>query len=70
MIFLLFSTSSIDMGYYNLVDKHDPLVKRAEENRFTFFNSQENTDHFPWESCVFMGQYGNNIVFGTQVCES
>ena len=21
------------------------------------------------ESCVFMGQYGNNIVFGTQVCE-
>ena len=23
-----------------------------------------------WESCVFMGQYGNNIVFGTQVCES
>ena len=48
MIFLLFSTSSIDMGYYNLVDKHDRLVKRAEENRFTFFNSQENTDPFPF----------------------
>ena len=25
---------------------------------------------FIWESCVFMDQYGNNIVFGTQVCES
>ena len=30
---------------------------------------KENNKFF-WESCVFMGQYGNNIVFGTQVCES
>ena len=55
------------LGYKCLQRGADWGSEKWIENGIIHFHGQGKGTR---ESCVFMDQYGNNIVFGTQVCES